>query len=86
MDAIEGWLGANAPGARAVPVLLPGYSDSSHFRAAFPDLIAYGFFPHRHQTVGESEPLMHNADERIDVRDLGYAASFYADLAPALLG
>jgi acetylornithine deacetylase/succinyl-diaminopimelate desuccinylase-like protein len=29
---------------------------------------------------------MHNADERIDVRDLGYAASFYADLAPELLG
>jgi acetylornithine deacetylase/succinyl-diaminopimelate desuccinylase-like protein len=86
MDEIERWLGSNAPGATAIPVLLPGYSDSSHFRAAFPDLIAYGFFPHRHQTVAESEPLMHNADERIDVRDLGYAASFYADLAPALLG
>jgi acetylornithine deacetylase/succinyl-diaminopimelate desuccinylase-like protein len=86
MDVIERWLGRNAPDARAVPVLLPGYSDSSHFRAAFPDLIAYGFFPHRHQTVAESEPLMHNADERIDVRDLGYAASFYADLALELLG
>lgn len=86
MDAIERWLGDTAPGARAIPVLLPGYSDSSHFRAAFPDLIAYGFFPHRHQTVAESEPLMHNADERIDVRDLGYAASFYAALAPELLG
>ncbi|MGH2861584.1 MAG: M20/M25/M40 family metallo-hydrolase [Solirubrobacteraceae bacterium] len=86
MDAIERWLGDTAPGTRAVPVLLPGYSDSSHFRAAFPELIAYGFFPHRHQTVAESEPLMHNADERIDVRDLGYAASFYADLAHELLG
>jgi acetylornithine deacetylase/succinyl-diaminopimelate desuccinylase-like protein len=86
MDVIERWLGSNAPDARAVPVLLPGYSDSSHFRAAFPELIAYGFFPHRHQTVAESEPLMHNADERIDVRDLGYAASFYADLALELLG
>jgi acetylornithine deacetylase/succinyl-diaminopimelate desuccinylase-like protein len=86
MDSIERWLGDTAPGARAIPVLLPGYSDSSHFRAAFPELIAYGFFPHRHQTVAESEPLMHNADERIDVRDLGYAASFYAELAPELLG
>jgi acetylornithine deacetylase/succinyl-diaminopimelate desuccinylase-like protein len=86
MDVIERWLARNAPDARAVPVLLPGYSDSSHFRAAFPDLIAYGFFPHRHQTVAESEPLMHNANERIDVRDLGYAASFYADLALELLG
>ncbi len=29
---------------------------------------------------------MHNANERIDVRDLGYAAGFYADLARELLG
>jgi acetylornithine deacetylase/succinyl-diaminopimelate desuccinylase-like protein len=86
MDAIERWLARVEPEARAIPVLLPGYSDSSHFRAAFPDLIAYGFFPHRHQTLAESEPLMHNSDERIDVRDLGYAASFYADLARELLG
>ncbi len=86
MDAIEGWIERVDPGARAVPVLLPGYSDSSHFRAAFPDLIAYGFFPHRHQMLAETEPLMHNANERIDVRDLGYAASFYADLARELLG
>ncbi|MDE3131573.1 MAG: M20/M25/M40 family metallo-hydrolase [Acidobacteriota bacterium] len=86
MDAIERWLEREDPGARAVPVLLPGYSDSSHFRAAFPDLIAYGFFPHRHQSLAATEPLMHSADERIDVRDLGYAASFYADLASELLG
>jgi acetylornithine deacetylase/succinyl-diaminopimelate desuccinylase-like protein len=29
---------------------------------------------------------MHNANERIDVRDLGFAARFYTDLALALLG
>ncbi len=86
MSAIERWIEANDPGARAVPVLLPGYSDSSYFRAAFPDLIAYGFFPHRHQTLLETTPLMHNSNERIDVRDLGYAAGFYADLARELLG
>ncbi|HET9093671.1 MAG TPA: M20/M25/M40 family metallo-hydrolase [Solirubrobacteraceae bacterium] len=86
MEAIEGWLATAVPEARAIPVLLPGYSDSSHFRAAFPDLIAYGFFPHRHQTLAASEPLMHNADERIDVRDLGFAAGCYADLARELLG
>jgi acetylornithine deacetylase/succinyl-diaminopimelate desuccinylase-like protein len=34
----------------------------------------------------QTEPLMHNANERIDVRDLGYAAGFYADLARELLG
>jgi len=86
MDAIERWIEANDPGAKAVPVLLPGYSDSSYFRAAFPDLIAYGFFPQRHQELLEVTALMHNSNERIDVRDLGYAASFYADLARELLG
>ncbi|HEX3804214.1 MAG TPA: M20/M25/M40 family metallo-hydrolase [Solirubrobacteraceae bacterium] len=86
MAAIERWIDAHDPGAKAVPVLLPGYSDSSYFRAAFPDLIAYGFFPQRHQSLLESASLMHNADERIDVRDLGYAASFYADMARELLG
>jgi len=86
MDAIEHWIGAQDPGAGTVPVLLPGFSDSSWFRSAFPDLIAYGFFPHRHQPLLESAPLVHNADERIDVRDLGFAAQFYTDIARELLG
>jgi acetylornithine deacetylase/succinyl-diaminopimelate desuccinylase-like protein len=86
MDAIDRWLDVNDPGAQTVPLLLPGYSDSSYFRAAFPDVIAYGFFPHKHQTLIETAPLMHNANERIDVRDLGYATQCYADLATELLG
>ena len=83
---IERLLATSDPTARAVPVLLPGYSDSSYFRAAFPDLIAYGFFPHRHQSLFESAPLVHNADERIDVRDLGFATEFFVDMARRLLG
>ena len=86
MDAIDRWVGANDPGASTVPVLLAGFSDSSWFRRAFPELIAYGFFPHRHQPLTETAPLMHNANERIDLRDLGYAAGFYADIARDLLG
>jgi acetylornithine deacetylase/succinyl-diaminopimelate desuccinylase-like protein len=86
MDAIERWLAANDPGAQAVPLLLAGYSDSSYFRKAFPELIAYGFFPHRHQTMPEAMSMMHNSDERIDVRDLGYAARFFYDVALDLLG
>jgi acetylornithine deacetylase/succinyl-diaminopimelate desuccinylase-like protein len=86
MDAIDGWISSNDPGARTVPTLLAGYSDSSYFRAAFPDLVAYGFFPHRHQTLQDTAPLVHNRDERIDVRDLGYATRFYADIARELLG
>jgi acetylornithine deacetylase/succinyl-diaminopimelate desuccinylase-like protein len=86
MSAIERWVQSNDPGARAVPVILPGFSDSRWFRDAFPECVAYGFFPQRHQTLLEAAPLVHNADERIDVRDLGFAATFYADVARELLG
>ena len=34
----------------------------------------------------ESAPLVHGADERIDVRDVGFAAQFYGDVTRALLG
>jgi acetylornithine deacetylase/succinyl-diaminopimelate desuccinylase-like protein len=85
-DAIDGWIAANDPGAETVPVILPGFTDSRHFRNAFPACVAYGFFPHKHQTLLEAAPLVHGADERIDVRDLGYAARFYADVTRALLG
>ena len=86
MDAIDGWVRANDPGAETVPLILPGFSDSCWFREAFPECVAYGFFPHRHQSWLEGMPLMHNANERIDVRDLGFAAGFYRDLARELLG
>ena len=70
----------------AVPVILPGFSDSRWFREAFPGCSAYGFFPHRHMTLLDAGPLVHNANERIDVRDLGFAAQFYADIAREFLG
>ncbi|MGC9221397.1 MAG: M20/M25/M40 family metallo-hydrolase [Solirubrobacteraceae bacterium] len=86
MAAIQRWIDVADPGAVAVPVLLPAYSDSNHFRAAFPDVVAYGFFPQRYQSLLESTELMHNADERIDVRDLGVAAECYTQLMSDLLG
>jgi acetylornithine deacetylase/succinyl-diaminopimelate desuccinylase-like protein len=86
MTAIQRWLDTADPGAVAVPVLLPAYSDSSYFRAAFPEVTAYGFFPQRHQSLLESTSLMHNANERIDLRDLGFAADCYMRLARELLG
>ena len=55
------------------------------FRAAFPDCVAYGFFPQRQQDIFESWPLMHSADERLDVRDVGFATEFFADLPRRLL-
>jgi acetylornithine deacetylase/succinyl-diaminopimelate desuccinylase-like protein len=85
MDAIGGWLSENDPGAEAVPTVLPAFTDCRWFRAAFPECVAYGFFPQRHQTVYETWPLMHAKDERIDVRDLGFAAAFFHDLPGRLL-
>ncbi|HEY2201205.1 MAG TPA: M20/M25/M40 family metallo-hydrolase, partial [Solirubrobacteraceae bacterium] len=86
MDAISDWVQAHDPGAHTVPTILPGFTDSRHFRAAFPECIAYGFFPQRYQSLGETAPLIHGADERIDVRDLAYATEFFRDLALRILG
>jgi acetylornithine deacetylase/succinyl-diaminopimelate desuccinylase-like protein len=86
MDAIRGWIAERDPGAEVVPVVLPGFTDSRHFREAFPECVAYGFFPQRHQPLAEVMPLIHAADERIDVRDIAFAAEFFRDLARSLLG
>jgi acetylornithine deacetylase/succinyl-diaminopimelate desuccinylase-like protein len=85
MGSIAEWIAERDPGAEVVPVILPGFTDSRHFREAFPDLVAYGFFPHRHQSLLQTAPLIHGADERIDVRDLAFATELYRDLALRLL-
>jgi acetylornithine deacetylase/succinyl-diaminopimelate desuccinylase-like protein len=86
MRTIINWIGQRDPGAEVVPVILPGFTDSRHFRAAFPECVAYGFFPQRHQSLIETAPLVHSADERIDVRDLQFATEFFTDLATSALG
>jgi acetylornithine deacetylase/succinyl-diaminopimelate desuccinylase-like protein len=86
METISRWVQETDPGAETVPVLLPGFSDSRWFRDAFPECVAYGFFPHRHMSLFEAAPLVHSANERIDVRDLGVAADFYTRTARQLLG
>ena len=86
MDAISGWIAEHDPGASTVPTAMPGFTDSRHFRAAFPECVAYGFFPQRHQSLLEAWPLIHSANERIDVRDLELATQCYRDLVVRLLG
>jgi acetylornithine deacetylase/succinyl-diaminopimelate desuccinylase-like protein len=86
MGSIAEWISERDPGAEVVPVILPGFTDSRHFREAFPEVVAYGFFPHRHQSLLQTAPLIHGADERIDVRDLAFATELYRDLAVKLLG
>jgi acetylornithine deacetylase/succinyl-diaminopimelate desuccinylase-like protein len=86
MDVLGEWISKHDPGAKTVPTILPGFTDSRHFRAAFPDCVAYGFFPQRRQTLLETQALIHAPDERIDVRDLAWATELYRDLALRLLG
>ena len=86
MNFIKGWIAERDAGATVVPVILPGFTDSRHFREAFPECVAYGFFPQRHQSMLEASPLVHGADERIDVRDVHFATEFFTDLATRTLG
>jgi len=86
MDALRGWIAREDPEARVVPTMLPAFTDSRTFRAAFPECVAYGFFPQREMTFYETWPLMHARDERIAVADLGYAARCYRDVTKELLG
>jgi acetylornithine deacetylase/succinyl-diaminopimelate desuccinylase-like protein len=86
MDALGEWISTRDPGAKTVPTILPGFTDSRHFRAAFPECVAYGFFPQRHQSLLQTQALIHAPDERIDLRDLAFASEFYRDLALRMLG
>ncbi|MEA2481203.1 MAG: hypothetical protein QOJ07_3125 [Thermoleophilaceae bacterium] len=86
MDHIRDFVEREDPGAVVAPSVLPGFTDSRWFREAFPDCVAYGFFPRKEMDLFEAAPLIHSADERIPVSDLGMAARFFAELAPKVLG
>jgi acetylornithine deacetylase/succinyl-diaminopimelate desuccinylase-like protein len=86
MDVIKGWVASVEPEARVVPTILPGFTDSRTFREAFPDLVAYGFMPHREMSLYEAAPLIHSADERVPVADLGTAADFFTHAAREICG
>jgi acetylornithine deacetylase/succinyl-diaminopimelate desuccinylase-like protein len=86
MDSIRSFVEREDPGAEITPVVLPGFSDSRWFREAFPDCVAYGFFPQSAMSLFEAAPLVHGADERVPVEDLGLAARFYSELVQEVLG
>jgi acetylornithine deacetylase/succinyl-diaminopimelate desuccinylase-like protein len=85
MERIRGFVRREDPGADVTPMVLPGFSDSRWFRQAFPNCTAYGFFPQQAMDLFESAPLIHGADERVPVEDLGLATRFYAELAQDVL-
>ena len=85
MDAIRGWLAEVDPEAGVAATGLPGFTDSRWWREAFPECVAYGFFPQRHMDMFEAAPLVHGADERIPLADLGFAAGAYVHICRELL-
>jgi acetylornithine deacetylase/succinyl-diaminopimelate desuccinylase-like protein len=86
LDALDRWVARSEPGARCLPTISVGYSDSRAFRDAFPECVAYGFFPYRHMSLELLGELAHGRDERIDVRDLALAVDCYREVATELLG
>lgn len=85
-EVIDAWVGAELPGARTVPTILPGFTDSRSWREAFPDCVAYGFFPQREMNLYESMPLWHAADERIAAADVEWATRFFEHAAREVCG
>jgi len=86
MDALGRWLTTEEPDGELLPVMLPAYTDSRMWRDAFPDCVAYGFFPQRERAMHEMWPLIHGIDERIAALDVGFAARCYRAVAKDLLG
>jgi acetylornithine deacetylase/succinyl-diaminopimelate desuccinylase-like protein len=86
MGHIREFLAREDPTAQVAPTVLPGFTDSRWFREAFPECVAYGFFPQRTMDLFEAAPLVHGADERIPVEDLGLAARFFSELAVKVCG
>ena len=74
-DAIEEFVAEEEPGARVVPVICPGFTDSHWMREAF-GTVAYGFFPMRTMDPELASRLVHSADERIALEDLELGTRF----------
>jgi acetylornithine deacetylase/succinyl-diaminopimelate desuccinylase-like protein len=72
-------------GAQLLPLVLTGFTDSHWFRKAFPECVAYGFFPQRAMSRWDTMPLIHAPDERIAIDDIEFASRFFSELAPAVL-
>jgi acetylornithine deacetylase/succinyl-diaminopimelate desuccinylase-like protein len=74
-EAVDSFVQEVEPGARTVPLCVPGFTDSHWLRAAY-DTVAYGFFPIRTMDVELATRLIHSADERAHVEDLELGVEF----------
>jgi acetylornithine deacetylase/succinyl-diaminopimelate desuccinylase-like protein len=83
-QALQSFVAEAEPGARAVPLACPGFTDSHWLREAF-GTVAYGFFPMRTMPADISAQLIHSADERIPVADLELGVEWMRHAAHSML-
>jgi acetylornithine deacetylase/succinyl-diaminopimelate desuccinylase-like protein len=82
-DAIAEFVPESEAGAKAAPILVPGFTDSHWMRIAF-GTVAYGFFPLRTMDAELAMRLIHSADERVAVDDLELGVRFLRHAARAI--
>jgi acetylornithine deacetylase/succinyl-diaminopimelate desuccinylase-like protein len=81
--AISDWVEESDPGAGLAPLCCSGFTDSHWLREAF-GTVAYGFFPMKTMEVELASRLIHSADERTHVDDLGLGVEFLRAAARSL--
>ena len=82
-NAISHWVEETDPGAKLAPLCCSGFTDSHWLRDAF-GTVAYGFFPMRTMEMELAARLIHSADERTHVDDLGLGVDFLRAAARSL--
>ena len=81
--AISDWVSETEPGATLAPLCCAGFTDSHWLRDAF-GTVAYGFFPMKTMHPEVAARLIHSADERTHVDDLGLGVEFLRAAARSL--
>jgi acetylornithine deacetylase/succinyl-diaminopimelate desuccinylase-like protein len=84
-EAVNSFVESSEPGASAVPIVVPGFTDSHWLRQAF-GTVAYGFFPMRAMDAELAARLIHSADERVAVDDLELGLAFLRHAAIEVCG
>jgi acetylornithine deacetylase/succinyl-diaminopimelate desuccinylase-like protein len=83
--AVEKVMSELVPGCEVIPLHLCGFTDSRWFRAAFPDIVAYGFCPFVAEDSATMGGREHAKDERIAVDDVPFQVRFFELLVSELL-
>jgi len=84
-DALERFTAEIEPEARLAPIACPGFTDSHFLREAY-GTTAYGFFPLKTMDTELATKLVHSANERIPVDDVGLGVDMLRSTAKSLLG